>query len=542
MSEGAIRALRPHETRPVRHASPTAKKEPLAHGLGSDSVRIAAVSQAEMSSQTIQPLLASLRSYAQAAVTFMRESNTPLSESHGCLHVSPQDVAILRTYVKVGSRIKIHSYGETSPQVDMPYIEAADRQMKPEDITLEIFPRPQANEDGGFGILYHKGIPLGQFKVTGGPTELQYDKTGKAVGGPTKPTYGSSTIESVDWHLSKKYPDSLIPGGAEIRIADGEHLDIVDVEKFRNRDTGEIIETRVPRNLPELYYREFDYGRNAYTDRWIKITDKDFYQAILRKDPRIELPADYSYDFNSYPFETRYVDGRRTIYYVGSSFGNGDLLPSGERHPQVTFNWGTQEYVHYGLEDEKAYQYLVNYATAYFRGEKLPDRPFNTDCNYNLSEFERTLSGLKSRIDQQAAIFNIGDENLNELVQIVCQMLKGYTLDAQEHFDAFISQRIAEPNSSFYVSVDDAVSGKVTINGVTVKKKIDKDGKTYITLDPSAKTQKDAYKQLILAVHRLQLPKGVILASFDNYSRVKSGLGAILGNNNLRVIITLSEV
>lgn len=538
MSESAIRALKPHETYPARYASPAAKKSAIAHGLGSDSVRITAVSQAEMSSPTIQPLLASLQLYARAAVTFMRESNTPLSESHGCLHVSPQDVDILGTYVKVGSRINVHSYGETSPQVDMPYIEAADRQMKPKDITLEIFPRPQADEDGGFGIVYHKGAPLGRFKVTGGPPEI-----GKIKGRPAGPTRpASTTVSRIGWHESEEYPDSFIPGGVEIRIADGEHLDIVDVEKFRNRDTGEIIETSVPRNLPELYYREFDYGRNAYTDRWIKITDKDFYQALLRKDPRIESPADYSYDFNSYPFETRYVDGRRTIYYVGSSFGNGDLLPSGGRNPQVTFNWGTREYIHYGLEDEKAYQYLVDYAAAYFKGEDLPEIPRNFDSRYDLLDFKTKLQALKVRIEQQAGQFNVNSENFGELTEIVCQLLKGYTLDAEEHFEAFMHQRMSEPHSPFYISVDDVLSGKTTIAEVAVKQSVDKDGRKSLTLTPSARAPRDAYRQLIMAVQRLRLPSCMALSSFANYSKFGATLSVFFGTKNPSVKIHLNEV
>jgi len=72
----------------------------------------------------------------------------PLEDSHGCIHVHPNDIDTIVSYIKIGSVIEIHPYGESTVPVGF------DRDFGRPPLELHFFPHIAPTTTAGNLILY----------------------------------------------------------------------------------------------------------------------------------------------------------------------------------------------------------------------------------------------------------------------------------------------------------------------------------------------------------------------------------------------------
>lgn len=455
----------------------------------------------------IQPtptsLMGNIKGLVSTPPRFMRNSFWFLSGSHGCLHVSPGDADALNSYLSVGTRIKIHPYGEPITIALPPYLEKADFQVNQNEVLVEIYPQP-SEKIRGKGIVYYKGKSIGYFIVAGGPETPHIGADGYEAT-PTKPT--DTCISHASWHKSERYQDSLIPGGAQVKIDRS--------VKTQIKIDGDLVE------VPTLYYREFDYNRGVYFEppRWIRV-DKRFMEYLV--DIGV-LNGAGRYNFDTYPFETRYINGKQVIYYIGSSFGNGEVLATGERTPQITFSWGTTEYIHYGGVEEEDLKKLGEHTKAFMRSDCSSTEEFVTrncaslklDVKEWLIDYLKGIESLKGEILKQASALNLTKDEVMKIIEL---LEDGYKNDGEELFAALVKHKSSSSENFFLSLANLAQKGSLNINGIQVI--ITDNTDTYrITLSPDDTfSSEEALKRMRLIACRLGQPNA-IYKSLKDYEK-----------------------
>lgn len=452
---------------------------------------------------TPNALMGNIQRFVSAPIRFLKDSPYPLSVSHGCIHVSPGDADTLNSYVGVGSRIKVRAYGEKPPESMLPYIEKAEVAINRHDVMIEIYPKPSV-ENGGVGIVYLKGETVGYFKLTGGPAEeIIASKPGEHDATPTR--QADTVILNQGWHRSEYYPDSRIPGGAQVRF---------DRQiKTKVNDGYNQIE------VPTLFYREFNYAKGVYTDKWLKADPK--FMEFLAK--RLTVFTD-SGEINTekYPFEARSIKGNEVLYYIGSSFGNGEVLPTGERVPQTTFNWGTSEYIHYGGQEEKQLEDFNSYAIEYLKSDSDSAEEFvRQDTLIEPKEKKLIADFLKSIEKQKREILTQGRSlglTRHDAEMVVELFARGYQNDGEALFASLIEHKQTRQEGFFVDLPELKKNGMTEIDGINVRVTV-RNGKTNISLTPPDDMPDDtAFKKIQLLAKRFNQP-GSAPATLEAYKR-----------------------
>ena len=82
---------------------------------------------------------------------FAHKKQLALSDSHGCIHVHPEDIDSIVKYIKIGSVIEIHPYSE----MDIPV--GFDRNYGRPPVELHFFPFIDSKRDKSTGniVLYN---------------------------------------------------------------------------------------------------------------------------------------------------------------------------------------------------------------------------------------------------------------------------------------------------------------------------------------------------------------------------------------------------
>lgn len=394
---------------------------------------------------TIGVLLGNLKRLAGLPNQFMQNNSRPLSESHGCIHISPGDAPKLRSWVGIGSRIVIHKYGEEDPVYNeensyrlLPMLERSEFDVDPKKVLLEIYPKPSSQKIGGIGIISikmndkdDKYTPIGIIKLTPGPETVFTDSAGNHAG-PTREA--DTVITSVEGHISEKYNGSKIPGGSQVTF-DG---------RTGNRSYTEVaIKGGGSIQVPTLFYRKFDYAANAYSEppQWIEAPQK-FMQYLFDND---FIDSSGVKDASSWPFETRQLGKAAITYYIGHSFGNGEILPSGERVPHIVFKWNTQEFIHYGGQEETEANNLTTLLNLFFSNPEAPlDQFMNNAENFSfdksidrdfVQKFLSSTIALRALIWQQAKLLGLSSQDIRYIIDLY---LKGF-IDSSERILRIIS-------------------------------------------------------------------------------------------------------
>ncbi|MFC1496102.1 hypothetical protein ACFL52_01660 [Candidatus Margulisiibacteriota bacterium] len=309
-----------------------------------------------------QSLKSLIDQYVESADRFMRKGNYVLSESHGCIHITPKDGKLLKQYLGKGSKITIQKYSErpTANLQLLPYLRPPKENGKINHtkIQIEVFPKTGENQ-GGRLIVYYNNTALGYIKITGGPEQKRMEADGYQAT-PTRAT--RATIKKVGWHKSGRYVDSRIPGGSQIRSS--------------NKMVSLSVKGKTVK-VPLLEYRVFNYKSGKHTDTWKKVPN-DLLTDMYDSQNLLNAQLNSEYKFDAPPFETRIIKGKPIVYYIGSSFGNGEVGPTGERFPQKTFDFGTPEKIHSGGVEETNWFNYKKAGMQFFKSNQTANQFINT--------------------------------------------------------------------------------------------------------------------------------------------------------------------